>query len=462
MLGILGVFLSLTLLMYLAYRGVDVIILAPAMALLAVLFNCGIPLFASYTQIFMTALGSFIVKYFPIFLLGAIFGRLLDDSGAAKVIALRIAEIVGRQRAILAVVLACGLLTYGGVSLFVVAFAVYPLAAAMFRQADIPKRLIPGAIALGSFTFTMTCLPGTIQIQNLIPMPYFKTTAFAAPGLGVLGGLLMFLLGMSWLHRRARRAALSGEGYGADHLNEPSPESDRKLPTFAVAVLPVLAVLVLNYVFAEHVMRRWDAGYLADAKYGSTDLDRVRGIWAILAALLISNALLAALTRRPVSQLNASLTKGSVGSLVPIFNTASVVGYGATIASLPAFAVIKEWLIGLSPGNSLVSEAVAVNVLAGITGSASGGLSIVMEILGDTYYRIALETGVSPEIMHRVASMSSGGLDSLPHNGAVITLLIVCGLTHRQSYLDIAVVSVAIPILATCAVVATGTVLGSF
>jgi len=209
-------------------------------------------------------------------------------------------------------------------------------------------------------------------------------------------------------------------------------------------------------------MRRWDAGYLADAKYGSTDLDRVRGIWAILAALLISNALLAALTRRPVSQLNDSLTKGSVGSLVPIFNTASVVGYGATIASLPAFTMFKEWLIGLSPGNPLVSEAVAVNVLAGVTGSASGGLSIVMEILGDTYYRIALETGISPEVMHRVASMASGGLDSLPHNGAVITLLIVCGLTHRQSYLDIAVVSVVIPILATCAVVAMGTVLGSF
>jgi H+/gluconate symporter-like permease len=332
----------------------------------------------------------------------------------------------------------------------------------MFRQADIPKRLIPGAIALGSFTFTMTCLPGTIQIQNLIPMPYFKTTAFAAPGLGALGGLLMFVLGVLWLRWRARRAARSGEGYGAGHRNEPSPESDRKLPTLAVALLPVLAVLVLNYYFAEHVMRRWDTGYLADAKYGATDLDRVRGIWAILAALLISNALLAALTRRPVSQLNGSLTKGSVGSLAPIFNTASVVGYGATIASLPAFTMIKEWLIGLSPGNPLISEAVAVNAMAGVTGSASGGLSIVMEILGDAYYRLALETGISPEIMHRVASMASGGLDSLPHNGAVITLLIVCGLTHRQSYLDIAVVSVVIPILATCAVVAMGTALGSF
>ena len=462
MLGILGVFLSLALLMYLAYRGVDVIILAPAMALLAVLCSCDMPLFASYTQIFMTALGSFIVKYFPIFLLGAIFGKLLDDSGAAKVIAHRIAEIVGQQRAILAVVLACALLTYGGVSLFVVAFAVYPLAAVMFRQAGIPKRLIPGAIALGSFTFTMTCLPGTIQIQNLIPMPYFKTTAFAAPGLGTLGGLLLFLLGMFWLHRRARRALRSGEGYGTGHLNEPSPESDRKLPTFAVAVLPVLVVLVLNYIFAEHVMRRWDAGYLADARYGATDLDKVRGIWAILAALLISIALLALLTRRPLSQLNASLSKGSVGSLVPIFNTASVVGFGATIASLPAFAMIKERLIGLSPGNPLVSEAVAVNVLAGITGSASGGLSIVMEILGDTYYRMALDTGISPEVMHRVSSMASGGLDSLPHNGAVITLLIVCGLTHRQSYLDIAMVSVVIPLVALCVVVAMGTMLGSF
>ena len=462
MLGIVGILFSLALLVYLAYRGVDVIILAPVLALLAVLFNAGTPVFASYTQIFMSAMGNFTVRYFPVFLLGAIFGRLLDDCGAAKVIAHRIAQTVGPQRAILAIALACGLLTYGGVSLFVVVFAAYPLAAAMFREADIPKRLIPATIALGSFTFTMTCLPGTIQIQNLIPMPYFKTTAFAAPGLGILGGLLMLLAGTLWLNRRAHQAAQTGEGYGTGHRNEPASGTIGNLPSLGVALLPVLAVITLNYLFAEHVIPHWDAHYLADPKYGATELDKVRGIWAILASLLLSIGLLVLLAYRSMSQLNQSLTKGSTGSLLPTFNTASVVGYGATIASLPAFAAVKNGLLTLAPGNPLVSEVVAVNILAGITGSASGGLSIVMQILGHSYYQMALESGVSPEVMHRVASMASGGLDSLPHNGAVITLLIVCGLDHKQSYFDIAMVSVIIPAVATGIVVAVAFFFGSF
>jgi len=462
MVGIFGILFSLALLIYLAYRGVEVLILAPLVALVAVSFSPGTPLLASYTQIFMAAMGGFIVKYFPVFLLGAVFGKLLEESGSARTIAHRLAALLGPARAILAIVLACGTLTYGGVSLFVVVFAAYPVAAALFREAEIPKRLIPATIAVGSFTFTMTCLPGTIQIQNLIPMPYFTTTAFAAPGVGCLGGLLMFLGGVLWLGHRARAAARAGEGYGSGHRNEPSAESQAAMPSLPVAILPVLAVIALNYVFSEHVMRFWDAGYLAQAKYGPVDLDQGRGICAILAALVVACGLVILLNYRSGSQVNETLRRGALGSLLPIFNTASVVGYGATVASLAGFTSIKNWLLGFAPGNPLVSEAVAVNVLAGITGSASGGLSIALDVLGESYRQLALEAGVSPELMHRVASMACGGLDSLPHNGAVVTLLIVCGLTHRQSYRDIAVVSVLIPMAVTAVVIAVGSVFGSF
>ncbi|NUQ61075.1 MAG: GntP family permease [Pirellulales bacterium] len=461
MVGIFGILVSLALLMYLAYRGVSVIVLAPLLASLAVLVDGDAPLLASYTQVFMAAMGKFTVKYFPIFLLGAIFGKLMEDSGSARAIALWITRKLGPKHAILAIVLACAVLTYGGVSLFVVAFAVYPLAAAVFREADVPKRLIPGAIALGSFTLTMTCLPGTVQIQNLIPMPYFKTTAFAAPALGMIGGLLMLAAGMAWLNRRARRAARAGEGYGTGHVNE-SAAPEGGLPSLAAACLPIVAVIALNYVFAEQVIPRWDASYLTEAKFGSTSLSEVQGIWSILAALLVAIGLVAALNYRSLSAMNDAVGKGAAGSLVPIFNTASVVGYGATIASLAAFAAVKSWVLGISPGNPLVSEAVAISILAGITGSASGGLSIALEALGGTYYQLAIDTGISPELMHRVAAMASGGLDTLPHNGAVITLLTICGLTHRQSYKDIAVVSVIVPIAATAVVLAIGTALSSF
>jgi H+/gluconate symporter-like permease len=162
------------------------------------------------------------------------------------------------------------------------------------------------------------------------------------------------------------------------------------------------------------------------------------------------------------ADLKGTLNKGTLGSLLPIFNTASEVGYGSVIASLSAFVIVRDFLVGLSPNNPLVSEAIVVNVLAGITGSASGGMSIALNTMGQTYLQLANQFGISPEMLHRVASIASGGLDALPHNGAVISLLAICGLTHRQSYPDIFVVAVAIPLLALALVISLGTTFGAF
>ena len=203
----LAIIISLLLLMFFAYRGISVLILAPIMAAVAILLSGDmVYMMPQYTETFMAALGGYILKFFPIFLLGALFGQLMVDSGAATSISNWIMQKLGHKRAILTVVIACGILTYGGVSLFVVAFAIYPIAKSMFQAADIPKRLIPGAIALGSFTFTMTALPGTPSIQNAIPIPYFGTNVFAAPGIGTISGLVMFGLGAMWLQSRANKA----------------------------------------------------------------------------------------------------------------------------------------------------------------------------------------------------------------------------------------------------------------
>ncbi|MDR7097276.1 GntP family permease [Hydrogenophaga laconesensis] len=486
MLSIAGILLSLALLMWLAYRGIGVLILAPLMALLAVLFSPDAPLLASYTQVFMKALGSFIALFFPLFLLGAVFGKLMEDSGAARVIASRIVDWLGAGRAVLAIVLACAVLTYGGVSLFVVAFAVYPIAVELFRAVDVPKRLIPATIALGAFTFTMTALPGTPAIQNAIPMPYFGTTPFAAPGLGLIGGAVMGVLGALWLLRRARQAAAAGEGYGADpdgrallarsvrphaqgegyDVAELGPQGGATPPapppSFGVAIAPIVAVVALNWVFSAHILPGLDSSYLATALYGATRLDAVLGTWAIIAALALANLLLIVLARRSLPTLKATLDAGASASVLPIFNTASQVGYGAVIASLAGFALIRDAMLGIAPGNPLVSLSVAVNLLAGITGSASGGMSIALQTLGSTYLEMGRAAGISPELLHRVTSIATGGLDSLPHNGAVITLLAICKLTHRQSYFDIFVVAVLIPLLALAAVVVLGTNFGSF
>jgi H+/gluconate symporter-like permease len=457
MLGLIGLLVSLLLLITLAYRGASVIVLAPALAMLAVALSGEVPLLAAYTQIFMVALGKFLAKYFPLFLLGAVFGKLMDESGYARAIANRISTTLGVRHAILAIVLCVAILTYGGVSLFVVGFAIFPLASSAFRSADIPRRLIPGAIALGSGTFTMTCLPGTMQIQNLIPMPYFKTTAFAAPGLGIIGGACIFVLGMLWLNDRARRAMRNSEGYASVGLgpgdNAEAAEGE-SLPPFSLAMSPIVVVLVCNFIAAEFWIPSWETSYLKETRYGGVTVNDVRGIWSSIMALIAACGMVIICSPRCRRRISEILRTGALDSLLPIFNTASEVGYGATIAALPAFAIITGALLDFVPSNPLVSEATAISVLAGITGSASGGLSIALESLGATYYARGLELGVNPEVMHRVASMASGGLDSLPHNGAVITLLTICGLTHRQSYLDIGVVTVVIPLIALALVIA--------
>lgn len=456
--GLLGIFLSLILLMYLAYRGINVLILAPLLAMLAVLMSGGLPVLATYTQVFMKSLGGYVITYFPLFLLGAIFGKVMADSGAARTIAEMIVRKVGSDRAILAVVLACGVLTYGGVSLFVVAFAIYPIANALFRRADVPKRLLPAAIALGSFTFTMTAFPGTPAIQNAIPMPFFGTNVFAAPLLGTFAGLVMLAGGTLWLNRRAAAAHARAEGYG-DHARTAADSTlaeDADLPGFAVAIAPVVSVIVLNAVLTYLVIPRMEAAYLADPKYGATTLSSVAGIWAIIGSLTVSILLALGLNWRRFGDVKETVNSGTMGSLLPIFNTASEVGYGAVIASLPAFAVIRDAVLGLFPTNPVASLAVAVNVLAGITGSASGGMSIALNALGEQFATMARDQGISMELMHRVTALSSGGFDALPHNGAVITLLAITGLTHKKSYADIFVVAVAIPVLATIAVIVLG------
>ncbi|MFZ3584325.1 GntP family permease [Loktanella sp. DJP18] len=457
--GLLGIFISLGLLMFLAYRGINVLILAPLLALLAVVLAGGIPLLATYTQVFMPALGNYLLKFFPLFMLGAIFGKLMADSGSARTIAEWFTTRLGAGQAIAAVVLACGVLTYGGVSLFVVAFAVYPIANALFERSDTPKRLLPAALALGSFTFTMTAFPGTPAIQNAIPMPYFATTPFAAPFYGIAAGLGMMTFGILWLNRRRDRAQAAGEGFGQHPKTDADADApDQAQPGIAVALLPVALVIVLNALFTYVVIPGMDASYLAQDAYGGVTLDDVKGIWAIIASLVLSILLCAALNWRRFASPMDSFNKGTMGSLLPVFNTASEVGYGAVIASLPAFAIIRDAVLGIS-SNPLISAAVATNVLAGITGSASGGMSIALETLGAQFMTQAQAANIDPEIMHRVVALSSGGFDALPHNGAVITLLAITGLTHRQSYGDIFVVAVLIPFSMTVAVIAAATVL---
>lgn len=459
MVGVVGVFLALAGLMYFAYRGVNVLLLAPVMALVACLFHPDVPLFASYTQVFMPALGKYLLQYFPIFILGSVFGKIMADSGAAESMARAITKWLGPQHAILSVVLACALLTYGGVSLFVVAFTVFPIAIQLYRVAGIPKRLIPGAIALGSFTFTMSAMPGTPSIQNAIPMPVFGTTAFAAPLLGLIASVVMFGFGMWWLKRQETKALAIREGFGSSEVTDSPPEDDPGPMSVWLAIFPLLIVVVVNYSLSHFIFPSMDTNYLSSIQYGETNLQKVIGLWSLIGSLTLAIVVALVLFRKTLKNLMTTINEGSYGSMLPVFNTASEVGFGAMIAALSSFAIIKTALLGVLPQFPLISLSISVNALAGITGSASGGLSIALAALGDTFKQTGLEMNISPEVMHRVSSVACSGLDTLPHNGAVITLLAICGLTHKQSYIDIFMTSVIGTALANTVIVIIGSMI---
>ncbi|MBX9754490.1 MAG: GntP family permease [Pseudomonadaceae bacterium] len=431
---------ALALLMLAAYRGYSVILFAPIAALGAVLLTDPSAVAPAFTGVFMEKMVGFIKLYFPVFLLGAVFGKLIELSGFSRSIVAAAIRLLGTSQAMLVIVLVCALLTYGGVSLFVVVFAVYPFAAEMFRQSDIPKRLIPATIALGAFSFTMDALPGTPQIQNIIPTTFFNTNAWAAPWLGLIGSLFVFSLGMLYLRRQLRKAQSAGEGYGTNLRCEPETAADIKLPSPWLAVSPLILVGVANLLFTHWIPALYGkthslqlAGMAAPVQL---EITKLTGIWAVQAALLLGILLVLVCGFSAIRGKLAEGTKTAVGgALLAAMNTASEYGFGAVIASLPGFLVLADALKNIP--NPLVNEAVTVTLLAGITGLASGGMSIALAAMSETFISAANAANIPLEVLHRVASMASGGMDTLPHNGAVITLLAVTGLTHREAYKDI-------------------------
>lgn len=483
--GLTGILLGLALLIWLAYRGWSVLLLTPAAALIAALFSSE-PLLAHWTQTFMGGAAGFIAQFFPIFLLGALFGKLMEDSGSVQSIARFMGEKLGARHAVLAVVLAGAMVTYGGVSLFVAFFVLAPMAQALFRDANIPRHLMPAAIALGTSTFTMSALPGTPAVQNAIPMPFFGTTPFAAPGLGTIAALIMLAFGLWWLGRGVASARRRGIGFDGALLMTADQAADdplvreratvaqafdpaeihhgqvsTDLPPVWMSVLPLIVVVAVNLAMTLLVLPALDLGYLAEDRWGPTSAAAVGGVWSVTVALLAAILVLLGLNRKRLPNLRESVDAGVNASVLPIVSVASLVGFGSVVAALPAFDLVREWVLGVG-GGPLVSLAVSTNILSALTGSASGGLTIALEALGSNYLQLAAELGIDPSLMHRVAVIGAGTLDSLPHNGAVVTLLAVCGTTHKDSYLDIVMVAVVGAVVALAAVIVLGTMFGSF
>jgi H+/gluconate symporter-like permease len=480
--GLFGILLALAVLMWLAFRGWSVLLVAPAAALLVAGMS-GQPLLAHWTQTFMGSASRFVAQWFPLFLLGGLFGKLMDDSGSITSIANYLTERLGTRHAILSVVLASAVVTYGGVSVFVAFFVLVPMAQKMFRAANIPRRLMPATICLGAFTFTMSAMPGSPSINNAIPMPYFGTTPFAAPGLGIIASIITLVFGMWWLGRAEAAARKAGEGYGV--VATTAPTVDEKIrehataagefdpaeisagkhgasePPFVLAILPLVVVIVMNFVMSLLILPRLDFSFLATPAWGETTIGAVAGIWSVGVALALGALTIVVFNYQRLPALRQSMDAGANSSVLPILTVGSLVGFGAVVAAMPAFGAVRDAVLSIK-GGPLVSLTAAMNALAGMTGSASGGMAIALDALGDTYMRLAAEHGISPSLLHRVATLSSGTLDALPHNGTVLTVLQVSKLSHRESYFDMVMTVIVGVVIAFVAVIILGSVFGSF
>lgn len=429
LLSLIGIFLGLILMIILAYKGHSIIWVAPLCAFVVVLFSLGAglgegrTLLTSYTVDYMKGAGEYFISWFPTFLLGAIFGKVMDMTGAAQSLANVIVKLVGPRFVVLAVLIPCFVLTYGGVSLFVVVFIMYPMGYAIFKTANLSRTLLPGIIAFGSLGITMTAIPGTPQIQNLIPMEYFGTTATAAPVLGIVAALCMGIPGYFYLDRQARRAREKSLYFEEDPLFVSYSKEGENIPSWhwLSGLIPLVVVFVTLNIFK----------------------------WNIVVSLILGIVVCFLFNMRMVIMLPTALTEGAKGSVTAMMNTACAVGFGSVIKIVPGFILLTGLLVGnaSTPVSLLLSETLSVGVLSGATGSASGGISIALSAFADHYLAMANTLGVSPEILHRIAAIAAGALDKLPHNGAVITLLTVSHCTHKQSYKDIFVATIIIPVI---------------
>lgn len=434
--GIIGVLVAIALIIYMAYKGWGII---PASLLCSVLVvvsnggNIGAALATNYADGFKFFAGSF----FLIFVLGSLFGKVMGDSGSASSFSYKLINVFGPSRATLIVILSTAVLTYGGVNLFIVIFTVYPIALILFKAADLPKRLIVASIALGAGTFTMTAVPGSPAIQNLIPAQVLGTPPTAAPLIGIVGTLIIFALGYLYIQNQAKKARENGERFvpgPRDNMEKLSLSDSSQLPSPVMAVLPM--VVVIGLIFGLK--------------------GRLDPISTVAIGLVSGIILCYALNWKRLENPLRTLNEGSANSVMALINTAAIVGFGFVVQNVGAFQSFVKFALGLSEKfNPLVSASIAVNIIAGITGSASGGLTIFMKTIGPKY----LEMGVNPEVLHRISSIASGGLDSLPHSGAVITLLMVMGMTHKEGYKDLGVVTLVIPIVALAVCVLLGMVM---
>ncbi|HEL1111277.1 GntP family permease [Streptococcus equi subsp. zooepidemicus] len=415
-LGPIGVLLGIIAIVYFSLKEIHITIAAPMATILVVLLN-SMPLVESILgkepNNYMGALGGYIMSYFAIFLLGSILAKLMEVSGATVSIAEFILKKVGYQnpyRILVAIFIISAILTYGGISLFVVMFAVLPLARSLFKKMDLSWNLIQVPLWLGIATFTMTILPGTPAIQNVIPIQYLNTSLTAALVPSILGSVGCIAFGLFYMKRCLTKSLEVGENYATYTSQTNEDTAERVLPSFVASILP-LALLIAIAI----------TGSLLGNEFVKKNIIYVALLAGIISAVVLFN--------KYIDQKIATLSIGASGAVGPIFATASAVAFGSVVTAASGFSVFSDVILNI-PGPPVISLTVLTSAMAAITGSSSGALGIVMPNFAQYY----LDAGVSPEIIHRVAAVASNILTIVPQSGVFLTFLSLTGLSHKNGF----------------------------
>lgn len=430
--GILLLVIGLVIMTVLAVKGVSVLF-ASLIASVFVLVTAGIGIIPGLTGAeasYMVSFANYVRNYYLMFIFGAMFGKLCEISGATESIARTVVNKVGPNYVCIGIVIAGAILAFGGVNLFVALFALYPLGMSLFREADIPRRFFPGVYLQGVGTFAMTA-PFTPSTQNIIPMSYLGTTLSAGLVPGIIGSVFCAVVGTVYIHLRYKQLKKAGEHFVPIPGEDIEIDESRKLPGFIQSLLPLILLIVILNI-----------------KIGGVGLSVIS---ALFFGMVIELVIYWAYLPHSWAEMWKNVLVGANNGISSLINTAATVGLGGAITLTPAFQSLAGIVADAAKnGNPYLLVGVSVAALAGISGSASGGLGIAVPICADIF----IPLGVNPEAIHRIAVVASSALDSLPHNGFVNTTLGYSKCTHASSYFDIFVVTVAITIIELLLVIA--------
>lgn len=406
-LSVIGIIVSLAVIVILALRGLGIAFIGPLAAALVAIFS-GMGVFDTLMGPYMKGFINYAAKFFLIFLFASIFGKYMEDSGAAKAIAGRLLKAIGHKGpfyVLFSVALITMLLTLGGVSMFVVIFTMMPIALPLFKKMNIPWHLFIAAFIFGIGSLTMTMIPGSPSIQNIMPTKYLGTTTMAAPTLGIVASILIMSLNALYMNWQLKKAHARGEGFADSAPSNVAfatdDTDDKVLPPFLLSLVPPAAVVIaLNAL-------------------------KLDAMWALCIGCVVA----ALCFWKHIASHFATINAGTTNTAIPIINTCADVGYGMAVAATSGFKIVTDFLMAI-PGPPIVALSLATFIMTGITGSSSGGMAIVLETLIGKFAAM----GLNPEMLHRVVAISSGTFDAMPHSGATVTALAVSGLTHRQAY----------------------------